>query len=119
MKGISAIGLVALLCVSLPALGEEKTGGAATAPAAVSAKAGDKGEIVGLITAKQGGKVTVKGDAGELQLMPYWRGGAPKDGGAFDETTMKKLSLFKVGDKVRIAWTMEEHARIDSIKKAD
>ena len=44
---------------------------------------------------------------------------APKDGGGFDKDTAKKVALLKVGDKVKIAWTFEEHRRIDSIDKVE
>ena len=123
MKGLTIVKAVALVCTlsALVSVAEEKKDAAAPAAAAaagVTAKAGDKGEIIGVIVAKKGGKITVKGDAGELELMPYWRGGAAKDGGGFDTSMMTRVDFFKVGDKVKVAWTMDEHARIDSIKTA-
>jgi len=30
---------------------------------------------------------------------------------------MKKLEDFKVGDRVKVSWVFEEHARIKSIEK--
>ena len=75
--------------------------------------------VTGVIAKIDGGKVTLKvGDTEEV-FMPYWRGGMPKDGGGFDKEMMKKLEQFKVGDKVKITWTMEEHQRIDSIEKVE
>ena len=75
-----------------------------------------KGQIAGLIIQKDGGKITVKGEAGQLTLMPYWRGGMPKDGGGFDKDMVKQLEQFKVGDTVKVTWTFEEHYRIDQIE---
>ena len=79
---------------------------------------GDTGEIVGAITKMDGGRITVKGEQSEMALMPFWRGGAPAAGGGYDKDMMKKLAEFKVGDKVKVSWIMEEHARIKSIEKA-
>ena len=78
-----------------------------------------KGQIAGQIVKKDGGKLTVKGEQGELVLMPHWRGGAPKDGGGFDKDTLKKLEEFKVGDKVKVSWVFEEHYRIESIVRSE
>ncbi len=80
---------------------------------------GDKGVLTGVIAKIDGGKVTVKAGDKETVLMPYWRGGMPQDGGGFDKDMMKTLKDFKVGDTVKIAWTMEEHQRIDSIEKVE
>ena len=78
-----------------------------------------KGQITGKITAKNGGKITVKGEEGQLTLMPYWRGGLPKDGGGFDKEILKQLEQFSVGDKVRVTWVFEEHYRITKIEKLE
>ena len=91
---------------------------------AVEAKAKDakevkKGVITGVIVKIDGGKITVKGEKEEMVLMPYWRGGMPKDGGGFDKDMMEQIKLLKVGDKVTIEWTLEEHHRVDSIQLAN
>ena len=78
-----------------------------------------KGKIVGLITQKDGGKITVKGEEGSLSLMPYWRGGMPSAGGGFDKEMLKQLEKFKIGDTVKIAWVFEEHYRIDKIQRVE
>jgi hypothetical protein len=78
-----------------------------------------KGQITGKITAKNGGKITVKGEEGQLTLMPYWRGGLPKDGGGFDKDMLKQLEQLSVGDKVRVTWVFEEHYRITKIEKLE
>lgn len=78
-----------------------------------------KGQITGKITAKDGGKITVKGEEGQLTLIPYWRGGLPKDGGGFDKDMLKQLEKFSVGDKVRVTWAFEEHYRITKIEKLE
>lgn len=75
------------------------------------------GQIVGEIVKKDGGKITVKGEHETLNLMPYWRGGMPKDGGGFDKDMLRKLEGFKVGDKVRVSWKFEEHYRIETIER--
>ena len=78
-----------------------------------------KGQITGKIMAKNGGKITVKGEEGQLTLMPYWRGGLPKDGGGFDKDILKQLEQLSVGDKVRVTWVFEEHYRITKIEKLE
>ncbi len=78
-----------------------------------------KGQIVGELIAKEGGKITVKGDAGPLSLMPHWRGGMPDKGGGFDKDIMRQLEKFKVGDKVKVTWSFEEHYRIDKIERSE
>lgn len=75
-----------------------------------------KGQITGKLIKKDGGKITVQGEKGELTLIPFWRGGMPKDGGGFDKDMMKRLELFKVGDVVRVDWVFEEHYRIVKIE---
>jgi hypothetical protein len=75
-----------------------------------------KGQIVGKITAKDGGKITVKGEQGELKLMPHWRGGMPADGGGFDKEMLQKLEKFSVGDEVKVTWVFSEHYRIEAIE---
>lgn len=77
------------------------------------------GEITGRITKKDGAKITVQGEHETLTLMPYWRGGMPKDGGGFDKEMVAKLGKFKVGDKVKVRWAFEEHYRIESIERAE
>jgi len=78
-----------------------------------------KGQIVGKITEKGGGKILVKGEEGLLSLMPHWRGGTPKDGGGFDKDMMKQLERFKVGDKVKVSWVFDEHYRIEKIERVE
>jgi hypothetical protein len=80
---------------------------------------GTKGEITGEIIKKDGAKITVKNEETELVLMPFWRGGMPADGGGFDKDMVKKLDGFKVGDKVKVTWVMEEHYRIVTIEHVE
>lgn len=82
-------------------------------------KAGDKGVIVGEIIEKDGPKITVREEREKLTLMPYWRGGNPSDGGGFDKEMVARLKDFDRGDTVKVAWTFEEHYRIDSIERTD
>ena len=78
-----------------------------------------KGQIVGQITQMNGGQMTVKSADSQLSLMPYWRGGMPKDGGGFDKDMLRQLEQFKVGDNVKVTWTFEEHYRIDTIERVE
>ncbi len=80
--------------------------------------AGTKGTITGTITAKEKGRVTIRGEEKTLTVMPRWKGGMPQDGGGFDQEMLRRLEDFKVGDRVTVAWTFEEHHRIDTIAKA-
>ncbi len=75
-----------------------------------------KGTIIGEIVKKHGSKIAVKGKEGELTLMPYWHGGMPQDGGGLDKEMVQRLEQFKVGDKVKVTWTFQEHYRIDTIE---
>ncbi|MEN9362138.1 MAG: hypothetical protein RL095_3673 [Verrucomicrobiota bacterium] len=83
------------------------------------AKEGDKGTVSGSILSIERGILTLTTEKGRFRVLPYWRGGMPADGGGFDKETLKKLEGFKKGDKVSVAWTFEEHPRIDSIKKLE
>ena len=93
--------------------------GSLCAKEAGGAKEHEKGVLVGKIVKKDGSKITVEGDGGSLTLMPYWRGGMPKDGGGFDKDMVAKLKKFEKGDRVKVEWTFEEHHRIDSIQKLE
>ena len=78
-------------------------------------------KLQGLLVAKGADWVEIIPDQEEkaVRYLPRWVGGLPKDGGGFDKDMMKTISQFKVGDKVKISWTMEEHQRIDTIEKAE
>ncbi len=78
-----------------------------------------KGELTGKIIKKDGPRITVKGEGGELKLIPHWRGGMPKDGGGFDKAMVERLKKFDVGDQVRVKWTFTEHYRIEAIDHVD
>lgn len=82
-------------------------------------KEGDKGTIAGKIVKKDGAKITVKGESETLTLMPYWRGGMPKDGGGFDKEMVAKLKKLETGDRVKAQWTFQEHCRIDAIDRLE
>lgn len=79
---------------------------------------GTTGTITGTIEHLEKGKVTVNDGTTTLVVMPRWKGGMPKDGGGFDKEVLRRLELFKVGDRVTVAWTFAEHHRIDRIEKA-
>jgi len=108
MARISTAMMVACLCAGL-AVAEPETK-PETKPEAA------KGKIVGLITQKEAKKIIVKGEAGDMTLVPYWKGGMPDKGGGFDKDMVKKLEHVNIGDKVEVEWTFEEHNRIDKIK---
>ena len=77
------------------------------------------GTFVGTLAAKDGGRIVVESPRGRMEFIPYWRGGAPDQGGGFDKEMMKQLEGFKTGDRVQVKWVFEEHNRIDQIKKLD
>ena len=104
-----AMAVLACFCLAM-AIAEEKKPDRAK---------GSKGTIIGELTKKDGGKITVKSATETMNLVPYWRGGNPSDGGGYDKDMMKRLEGFKVGDKVKVTWTLEEHYRIDSVDKAE
>lgn len=122
MRSRMVVVTTVLVCMlSLVASGKEKKAEAADKEKKnieVPAE-GAKGDVTGIIKKIDGGKITVKSKDGTTVFIPYWRGGAPKDGGGFDKDMMKTLEEFKVGDKVTISWTMQEHQRIDSIIKVE
>lgn len=109
MQRMLAIGILGCFCLVM-AIAEEK---------APERAKGSKGTIIGELTKKDGGNITVKSDTETMKLSPYWRGGLPKDGGGFDKEMMKRLEGFKVGSKVKVTWTLEERYRIDTIDKAE
>ncbi len=105
------IALFIMFCIGL------MLSSAATAKEGGDHKTGDKGTIAGEIIKKDGPKITLKGEKETLTLVPWWKGGMPKDGGGFDKEIVAKLKEFKVGDHVKVEWTFMEHYRIDSIEK--
>jgi hypothetical protein len=111
MKTSAIIVIVLLVCFSF-AIAEEQE-------KPKMPEKGTKGEITGEIIKKDGAKITVKNEETELVLMPFWRGGMPADGGGFDKDMVKKLEGFKVGDKVKVTWMMEEHYRIVTIEHVE
>ena len=80
---------------------------------------GTKGTTEGVILSKdkEKGRVVLKTTDGNLLFAPYWHGGAPKDGGGLDKKVLAALDEFKVGDRVRIAWTWSERRRIEEITR--
>ena len=108
------LGFVVVLALgAFVAVSAEK---AAEKPSVEKAK-GEKGQITGQIVKKDGAIITVKNEKETLKLYPYWRGGMPADGGGFEKDMVRTIEKLKVGDKVTVRWTMEEHARIDAIEK--
>lgn len=94
--------------------GKEKQG----KPEADKVKGNEKGgTFVGKIVKIDGGLITVKNPNAERTFRPYWRGGNPDAGGGFDKDMLARFKNFAVGDRVRVQWTLEEHPRIDEIKK--
>jgi len=104
------VALLAALAfgLMLPSLANEKDGGG-RAPE-------KKGVIVGKIVSKDGAKIVVEGEQETLRLMPYWRG-QNGPGGGFDRGMVSRLDSFKVGDRVKVEWTFQEHHRINWIMK--
>jgi hypothetical protein len=78
--------------------------------------AGTKGVSEGTIVKLEKGKLILRTGDGDLLFAAHWRGGMPKDGGGLDQETVAALEAFKIGQKVRIAWTWSERRRIESIK---
>jgi len=70
-----------------------------------------EGEVTGKIVAKAGGRwMDVKPEAGPTErYTPRWIGG--KDGG-LDKEMLAKMAERRVGDKVKVKWTYDEHKRV-------
>ena len=76
------------------------------------------GTVLGILTAKGESWIEVKADgAAEAdRYLPFWRGGAPKDGGGFDKDMLKTIAGLRVPGRVELVWKMEEHRRIVTVK---
>jgi hypothetical protein len=77
------------------------------------------GTITGTVSAKAGWWIEVTPEGGKAQrfILP-WRGGSPKSGVEPDKEIVKLIAAQKVGDKVALAWKLDDHKRIVSIKPA-
>jgi hypothetical protein len=72
---------------------------------------GKSGTSVGVIVQIEGAKYFIESEDGRHEYMAYWREGG------LDEKMVKRLKKFKVGDKVKVQWTMQERRRFDKIQK--
>jgi hypothetical protein len=72
------------------------------------------GVILGIEQKK--GTVVLQTKDGNLLFTPIWRGGS---GGGLDKGMIERVATFKVGDKVRIAWSWEDRRRIESISAGE
>jgi hypothetical protein len=62
------------------------------------------------------GTVVLQTKDGNLLFTPFWRGGS---GGGLDKGMIERVATFKVGDKVRIAWSWEDRRRIVSMSAGE
>ena len=79
---------------------------------------GNKGTVVGVVTAKGANWLEVKADGEERarRYTPHWRGGAPKDGGGPDRKTLAAIQGVPVGSRVRLEWSFQERPRVEKIE---
>ena len=119
MRTLMRWALAAVLCLGVGLLTARAETKEKAAKENGGVEKGATGVFTGKIVKKDGGKITVEGEQGRVTFFPYWRGGMPKDGGGFDKDMLRQREKFKVGDRVKIAWTMQEHQRIDSIQAVE
>ena len=114
--GLLAVSLLALGVAGLSAADDKKEG--------KNAEEGRKGTVTGVVTAKGPNWIEVKADGEEKprRYVPHWTGGAPKDGGGPDKTTVARIKEVPVKSRVRLEWSFQERPRVEKIeilKKAD
>lgn len=77
-----------------------------------------RGTTVGVVVAKGPAWVDVKSDTGKVtHFMPEWKGGNPAQGGGPDPAVVAQIAPLRVGDRVTVAWHVNDHVRIESIAK--
>lgn len=76
-------------------------------------KEGKTGTSVGVIVQIEDAKYFIESEDGRHEYMAYWREGG------LDQKMVKRLKKFKIGDKVKVDWTMQERRRFDQIKKVE
>lgn len=78
-----------------------------------------KGVSRGRVTAKGPGWIEVTSDAGKaIRYIPNWIGGNPDQGGGPDRAVVGQLNRLQAGDRVIVAWHVNDHIRIDAIQPA-
>jgi len=88
------------------------------AEAAGDERRGAEGTARGILTAKGESWIEVKTDGEERsrRYLPFWRGGAPGEGGGFDRTMLETIRKLVVPNRVEVQWKQEEHRRIVSVR---
>ncbi|HEY3321880.1 MAG TPA: hypothetical protein VGP72_15535 [Planctomycetota bacterium] len=76
------------------------------------------GTVAGVVASKGESWLGVKAEGQDepTLYMPYWKGGAPKDGGGFDKDIVAQLKSIAVGSKVKLVFKTDEHPRIVSVE---
>jgi len=77
------------------------------------------GTTIGILVNKGPTWVEVKADGEKdaVRYLPYWRGGAPTDGGGPDKTVVETIKKIPVTNLVKVAWELNEnHRRIVTIE---
>lgn len=96
--------------------------GTASVPPPLKAKAKGneikaKGTLVGTVAASGPAWLEITGEDGKTQrYIPEWRGGMPADGGGPDKEVVKQIQALKPGDRIRVAWHLDRHLRVESIE---
>ncbi|HEX2951997.1 MAG TPA: hypothetical protein VHV83_20885 [Armatimonadota bacterium] len=76
------------------------------------------GTVTGILVAKGENWIAVKADGEKeaVRYMPFWRGGAPNEGGSLDKTMLETIKKLVVPNRVKVVWQLQEHRRIVSVE---
>jgi len=76
------------------------------------------GTVTGILTAKGADWIEVKADGARepIRYVPFWRGGLPREGGGYDQDTLKAIKSLVVPNRIKVVWEMQERRRIVSVE---
>jgi hypothetical protein len=101
---VRLLPVLLLLLVVLPVLAQPDAG--KDAPPT-------QGTVVGIVVARGEAWVSVKAEADKepIRYIPFWRGGAPADGGGPDKDTLAALKKVYLSNLVEVSWQLQENQR--------
>jgi RNA polymerase sigma factor (sigma-70 family) len=92
--------------------------GAALTASVAPAAEGDKGTVIGILTAKGENWIEVRadGDKDAKRYRPRWLGGAPQDGGGLDKPVLDSFKKLFVPNRVKLDWVIAEGPRVTAVE---
>jgi hypothetical protein len=78
-----------------------------------------RGSVVGTVVNKGKAWVEVRSDSGKTtRYIPRWVGGMPAQGGGPEARIADAIARLNVGDRVAVQWLVNDHVRIQEIRRA-